>query len=179
MNSEKSGFSLFHRSLSPLSTMNNIATISINSSCFIYIIPVHFIHSKSKVSKYHFVFISLIFIFHIILKFFKETSPSQLLPGAMPWSGINTEKFAIRGSNLKGHKSAVWISVISVTQMKQDQQSFCVTLQERKKWGPINYFSYGVSVKILMSLLCFLQNSSARSCFKGSLIRPTLAYIIL
>ena len=36
-----------------------------------------------------------------------------------------------------------------------------------------------VLVKILMHLFCFLQNSSAKSYFKGSLMPPTLAYNML
>ena len=37
------------------------------SLCFIFTIPVHFIHSAINVFKYYFFFISPIFIFHIIL----------------------------------------------------------------------------------------------------------------
>ena len=42
-------------------------TACIKSLCFISTTPVHFIHSTIKVSRYYFVFISLIFVFHIIL----------------------------------------------------------------------------------------------------------------
>ena len=108
VNSGESGFSLLHRSSSPLSTMNSDwAKASIKSLCFIFTIPFHFIHSTKKVSKYYFVFISLIFIFHIVLQFFKETPPNQLLPGAISSRGINTEDSIIRGSNLKGHKTSL------------------------------------------------------------------------
>ena len=62
------------------------------SLCFIFTIPVHFIHSTIKVSQHYFVFTSLIFIFHIILQSFKETPPSQLLSGAIPWRVINAKR---------------------------------------------------------------------------------------
>ena len=114
VNSGESGFSLLHRSSSPLSKMNSDwAKASIKSLCFIFTIPFHFIHSTTKVSKYYFVFISLIFIFHIkmreifVLQSFKETPPNQLLPGAISSRGINTEDSVIRGSNLKGHKTSL------------------------------------------------------------------------
>ena len=44
---------------------------------------IHFIHSTIKISKYYFFSISLIFIFHLILWSFRETSPSQMFPSAM------------------------------------------------------------------------------------------------
>ena len=47
-------------------------------------IPVHFIHIHMKVSKYNFVFITLTFVFQIILQSFKETPFNQLLSSAMP-----------------------------------------------------------------------------------------------
>ena len=51
-----------------------IGTIYIKYLFFISTIPVHFIHNTIKVSKYYFVFISLIFIFQIILQSFKKCS---------------------------------------------------------------------------------------------------------
>ena len=101
-----------------------------------------------------------------------------------------TESSIIRGSSLKGHKPPFWISVnlsdTFKTQMEQNKHPF-VWLQGRKSWSPTNYFLYGafwswliwVSVKILITLFWFLQNSSARSCFKGSLIVPMWSYIML
>ena len=44
-------------------------------SVFCFHQPTHFIHSTIKISTYYFVFISLIFIFHI-----KKTPPMQLFP---------------------------------------------------------------------------------------------------
>ena len=60
--------------------------------CFISTIPVRFIYSTDKVSKYYFAF-----IFHIILLSFKEIPHSQLFPGLIPWRDINTESSVIRG----------------------------------------------------------------------------------
>ena len=62
----------------------------------------------------------------------------------VPWRDINIENFVLRESNLP-----FWVSVklsnTLKTQIKQDKQSICVTLQERKKkWGQANYFLYGV-----------------------------------
>ena len=36
------------------------------------------------------------------------------------------------------------VNLDNVVRMKQGKQSFCVTLIERKRWGPVNYFIYGV-----------------------------------
>ena len=77
-----------------------IGTASIKSLRFISAIPVHFIQSTINVCKYYFVFISLIFIFHIIVQSFKETPPSQVFPGAIPRRGINTENSVIRGNGV-------------------------------------------------------------------------------
>ena len=152
--------------------------------CFIFTIPVHFVHSKIKVSNYCFVFVFLIFIFHITFQSFKETSASQLFPGAIPWRGLNTENSVITGSSLKGHRPPFWISVnlsdTFKTQMKQDKQSS----PGEKKTGPnklwcIWSWLIWVSVKILRNLLWFMQDSSVRSCFKRSLMSPTWSYIML
>ena len=51
------------------------------------------------------------FYFHIILLSFKETPPSHLFLGAIPWRGINTENSVIRESNLKGYKLLFYICV--------------------------------------------------------------------
>ena len=52
--------------------------------------------------------------------------------GIVPWRDINIENFVLRESNLP-----FWVSVklsnTLKTQIKQDKQSICVTLQERKK----------------------------------------------
>ena len=69
VNSEESGFFLLHRSSRALSMMS--------------LADIHFIHSTIKISKYYFFSISLIFIFHLILWSFRETSPSQMFPSAM------------------------------------------------------------------------------------------------
>ena len=103
--------------------------------------------------------------------------------------GAQTENSIIRGSNLKGHKPPSWMSVnLSDTfkaQMKQKKHSFCVTISRREKgwaqsiislWGIWSSLTW-VSVKILMTLFWFLQNSGTRSCFRGSLMAPTWSYI--
>ena len=69
---------------------------------------------------------------------------------------INTEDYVIRGSNLKGHKPPFWISVnlsdTFKTQMKQDKQSFCVTISRREKDGAQPIISYMVYlIKVDMS----------------------------
>ena len=81
-----------------------ITTLSIKSLCFISTIPVHFIHSTIKFSNYYFVFISITFIFHIILLSFKEIPTSQLILVFIPWRHIRTENTVIGRSNFKGHK---------------------------------------------------------------------------
>ena len=52
---------------------------------------------------------------------------------------LNTENSVIIGSNLKGHKPPFRISVnlydTFKIQMKQDKQSFCVTISRREKDG--------------------------------------------
>ena len=112
-------------------------TISIKSLCFISTIPVHYTYSNIKVSKQNFVFISLTFIFHIILQAFKETSFNQLLSGAMPLRVTNTENSVITESNLEGHKSPFWVSVnlsgTFETWMKLTKQYFCVNISRREK----------------------------------------------
>ena len=71
----------------------------------------------------------------------------------MPWMGINTENFVIKGSNLNGQKSPFWISFnfsdSFKTQMKQGKQSFCVTISRRAKDGVqliISYIVYLINV---------------------------------
>ena len=117
--------------------------------------------------------------------------PSQLFPGAITWRGINTENSVISGSNLKGYKPPFWISVnlsdTFKTQMKQDKQSFCVTISRREENWTEQIISYRciwslfiwVLIKILMTLFRFLRNSSPRSCFKGSLMPITWSHIML
>ena len=82
-------------------------TISVKSLCFISTIPVTFIHSTIKVSKYYFFY----YFFYIILYSFKGISTCQLFPGVIPWQQIKTENSVIRGSNLKGRKLPLWINV--------------------------------------------------------------------
>ena len=58
----------------------------------------------------------------------------------MPWRNINTTNSVIRGGSLKGHKPPFWSSVnlsdTFKTQVKQDKQSFCVTISGEKKMAP-------------------------------------------
>ena len=107
------------------------------TTCFISTIPVHFIHSNIKVSKYNFVFISLTFIFHIILQSFKETPFNKLLSGVMSLRGTKQRTLVIRESNFEGHKSPFWINVnlsdTFKTRMKLRNKSFCVTISRREK----------------------------------------------
>ena len=55
----------------------------------------------------------------------------------MPWRGIDTENSVIRGSNRKRRKPPFWIisnlSEIFKNYMKQEKQSFCVTIIKREK----------------------------------------------
>ena len=67
VNSWESGFSLLHRSSSYYLYEGIMATASIKLLCYIFTIPVHFIRSRIKFSKYLFLFTSLVFIFHIVL----------------------------------------------------------------------------------------------------------------
>ena len=68
--------------------------------------------------------------------------------------------------------------------MKQGKQLFCDYLQESKSWRPNQLFLLWciwswliwVSVKIMKSLFWFLQNSSPRSCSKGSL-KSSILYV--
>ena len=61
-----------------------IGTAPMKSLCFIFPIPVNFIHSTILVSKHYFVFISLIYILHIFWQSFKKAPPSLLLSGVIP-----------------------------------------------------------------------------------------------
>ena len=93
----------FPFSVDPQAIMHNeriIETASIKSLCFISNSSVYFIHSAIKVFKYQFVFIYLIFIFHIILQSFKKMPPIQLFPGALHWRIINTANPIIGGSEV-------------------------------------------------------------------------------
>ena len=76
----------------------------------------------------------------------------------MPWRGINKDNSVIRGSNLKGHKPPFWISVILSdtfkTQMKQEKESFCVTISRGEKdhaQSIISYMVYLIKVDISFS----------------------------
>ena len=81
VNSEESGFSLLHRSSSPLSMMDFDRTL-MKSSCFISTIPVHFIYSTIKSAS------NILFSFHLFLFSIQFCSPLK-----------NTTC-----STLKGHK---------------------------------------------------------------------------
>ena len=139
-----------------------------------------------------FFFISLIFIFHITLQSFKEMPPSQLFPIAIPWRGISAENSRERIS-LKGYKPPFRISSVSISVMplitgwSSTSKPFVWLSPGQKTMGPNQLFliciwwcSWSwlirVSVKTLMSLGFFLQNSSRTSYFKGSLMPPTLLY---
>ena len=136
-----------------------IGTASIKSLCFISTIPVHFIHNTIKVSKYYFLFISLSFIFHIILQSFKETPPSQLFPGAIPLRGINTENSVIRGSavtlkdtnpvfgSLSTRTSDLFVLLSPGEKKDGPNQLFFICI-----WWCIWSWLIWVSVKIVMSL---------------------------
>ena len=154
----------------------------LKSLCFIFTIPLHFIHSTMKVFKYYFVFIFIFFLFSILL-----CSPSEKRPlssCSLPWGGINTENSLIRGSKLKGHKPPFWISVNLQVPDQAGKVYFCVTPREIKL-DPNQLFSLWciwsgliwVSVKMLITWAWFLQNSSTRSSFKGSLMLPIRPYI--
>ena len=71
----------------------------------------------------------------------------------VPWRDINIENFVLRQSNLP-----FWVSVklsnTLKTQIKQDKQSICVTLQERKKNEArpiIFYMVYLIIVNMIFS----------------------------
>ena len=127
------------------------------------------------------------FIFHVILSSFKETLPIQLFPGAIPWRGINTENSDIRGSKLKSKQTSLLDQCQpSSTRWSRTSIPLCDYLWDRKSWSPTNYFLYGVfdpgsyeSVKMLITLFWFLQNSRSRSCFKGFLMPPIRSYVML
>ena len=112
--------------------------IGIFSSVVEFLDNIHFIHSTIKVSKYYFVFSSLIFIFHIVLQSFKEMCPSQLFPGAIPWRGINTENYVIRGSRVTFKDTnfsfgSVSISVIPSRDEAGQAIPLCDHLEDRKR----------------------------------------------
>ena len=116
----------------------------INFLCFIFTILVHCMYSTIKVCNYYFVFISLIFIFLIILQSFKGTPLLQLLPGAITWRGINTEKSVIRRSKLKGQKPPFWIIVNLQVSDEAGQASFYVFISKREKVAAQPIISYMV-----------------------------------
>ena len=95
-----------------------IETTSINSLPFIFTIPVHFIYSTIKVSKYYFVVISLVLFL--------------LLSLAISFLVLYTENSVI----------SLNISDTFKAQMKQDKQSCEKKVRER--CSPTNCFLYGV-----------------------------------
>ena len=139
----------------------------------------------------------MLFYFHFPYSFFPYdfvVRQINALQTTVYWCNtedINTENAVIKGSNPKGQKPPFRVSVnlsdIFKTQMIQNKQSFCVTTSRREKdcTKPIIFMScilsraIRVSVKILTSLFRFLQNWSARFCFKRSLLPPKLSYIML
>ena len=168
-------------SIGPQAIIHNegiIRAASIKSLCFISTIPVHFIYSTIKVSKYYFVFISLNFMF----------------PGAIPGKGINTENSVIRGSGVARTQTLLFDQCQPQWYLQDPNEAgqailLCGYLHERKRWSPTNYFLYvfdGVldhgwyefQLKYWSFWGGFLQNSSARSCFKGFLMPLTLSYIM-
>ena len=139
-----------------------------------------------------FFFIYLIFIFHIILQSFKETPPSQLFPITIPCMGISVENSGER-SNLKGHKPPFWISSVStsvmplITGWSSTSKPFVWLSPGEKTMGPNQLFLIciwwcicswliWVSVKIMMSLGFFSAKLKWQTCFKRSLMPPTLLY---
>ena len=130
-----------------LNSESTIGTAFIKSLCFIFTILAYFIHSTIKLSKYYFVFTSLIFVLYIVLYSCKETSPRKLFPGAIPWRGINTEKYVIRGSGVIWNDTnpplgSVSASVIPSRPGWSRTSDPFVCLQTRKRWGPNNYSLY-------------------------------------
>ena len=79
------------------------------------------------------------FYFRYNFVVFKEMSHSLLFPGVMTWRDIHTENSVIREINLKEHKPLFWVSVnlsdIFKIRMKQDNQSFFVTMSRGEKDG--------------------------------------------
>ena len=159
-------------SIDPQAIIHNegiIETASTKSLCFISTIPVHFIHSTIKVSKYYFVFISFIFVFHIILYSFKETPSSQLCPGTIPWRGISTENSVIKGSGVTSKDTnspsgSVSTSVISSRPgWNRTSDPFVWLSPGEKKMGPSQLFWWCIwpwliqaSVEILILLWRYL-----------------------
>ena len=140
VNLEESGFSLLYKSLSPLSVVLTGHNMDQICKVFVFIstIPVHFINSTNKVSKYYFGFFSSLF-FHIILQSFKEMNHSQQLPGVMPERSINTKTSVIsKDTNLR------FGSVSTKTQMKQGKQSFCMIISRIEKYGVQRIISYAI-----------------------------------
>ena len=113
---------------------------------------------------FYFIFISLIFIFHIILYSFKETPPRQLFPGAIPWRSTNTENCDIRASNLKGHKSVSTSVIPSRRRWSRTSNPFAGLSLGEKKMEPnqllliwcIWSWLIWVSVEVLMTMFWFL-----------------------
>ena len=77
-----------------------------------------------------------------------------MLPGAIPWRGINIENSEIRGTKCKGHKPPFWISVNLQVPDEAGQASFCVTISKREKVGAqpiISYMVYLIMVDMSFS----------------------------
>ena len=121
--SEKSWFSFLLKVIMHDDFLQGIIeTTSINSLSFIFTIPVHFIYSTIKASKYYSVVVSLVLFL--------------LLPLAICFLVL-----CLKGAKTQRTHS-LNISDTFKTQMKQDKQSCEKKVRER--WDPTNCFLYGV-----------------------------------
>ena len=148
------------------------------SLCFISNIPVHYIYSKSPS--------------RILFWFCSPSKKCPLISCCLVLcpEGGQTEKSVIRESNREVNLPFESVST-SVTPSRPGwswpSNPFVWIFLGERKIGPNQLFIIWyilswliwVSVKILLPLFCFLPNSNTRSCFKGSLMQPTLAYIML
>ena len=136
VNSVESGFSLLHRSSSPLSTMS-FERVYWNST---YKVFVFYFHRPCLLYPQYNLSLQALFCFNFPHFYFpytfvvlqKSTSQPAVLKG-------HKQRTLVRGSNLKGHRPLFWISVnlsdAFKTQMKQKKYFFYVQISRREKDG--------------------------------------------
>ena len=162
-------FSLLHRSSSHHSA-------SIKSLCFISTIPVHFIHSAIKFQSI------ILFSFPSFLISIQFCSPLKKCPLVVRRPGVT-----LNDTNLSF--GSVLTSVIhSRHGWSRTSDAFAWLSPGEKKMDPTNYFLYvfdGVfdrgwyEFQLKYWCLCFLSAKlKCQYCFKGSLMSPTLSFIM-
>ena len=134
--------------------------------CFIFTIPVYFIHSTIKVLSYYFVFIYLIFIF-------QRNAPYPTVPWCYTLKWHKHRTLWLEGVNVKDTNLPCGSVSTFKSQMKQGKHPFVWLSPREKKLGSNQLFLIWriwswlirVSVKILITLLWFRQKFRCQILF--------------